>query len=84
MFITFEVNGVGISQLFGCDVDLLIGHRWEKGNHVIMPVVSDRGHLIRKAGVFTGTSHPFLKYGIGERVKHLISRKRFRIRVQMV
>ncbi len=76
MFVTFKFNGVGISQLFRSDVDLLIGHRWEKGDHVIMPVVSDRGHLIREAGVFRRASHPFLKYCISECMKHLFGRKR--------
>lgn len=82
MFVTFKFNGVGISQLFRCHVDLLIGHRWEEGDHVIMPVVSDRGHLIREAGVFTGAFHPFLKYCIGECMKHLFGRKREHVFIQ--
>lgn len=69
--ITFEVDGIGVAQCFRPHVDLLVGHGGEEGNHVVMAVVSNRGHLIREAGVLPGTPHPLLKDGVGEGVQHL-------------
>ena len=65
-------DGVGISQLFRCDVDLLVGDRREEGNHVVVSVVTDGRHLVRVGGVSRNNPpHPLVENGIGESVEHL-------------
>lgn len=70
--LTSQVNGIGISQLLRCNIYLLVGDRREEGNHVVVPVVTNGCHLVREGGVgWCNPSHPFIKNGISESMKHL-------------
>lgn len=66
-----ELNGVGVSQLLRCNVYLLVGDRREEGNHVVVPVVTNGGHLIWEGGIgWSEPFHPLIKNGVSESVEH--------------
>lgn len=72
LWLTIQRNSVGISQLLRGDVDLLIGDRREERNHVVVPVVTYRGHLVGKSGIGRNElPHPLVKNGISKSMQHL-------------
>lgn len=70
--LTIQIDGIRISQLLGCNINLLVGDRREEGNHVVVPVVTNGSHLIWEGGVgWSKPSHPLVKNGVSESVEHL-------------
>lgn len=69
---TWQVNGIGVAELLRSLEELIVGHRREKRDHVIQPVVTDGGQLLRPS-VVRGleTLHPLIKDGISKGVKNL-------------
>lgn len=70
--LTLQVDGIRISQLLRCDIDLLVGDGREEGNHVVVPVVANWRHLVRVGTVGRSEPcHPLVEDGVGESVEHL-------------
>lgn len=69
---TWQVNGIGVAELLRSLEELIVGHRREKRDHVIQPVVTDGGQLLRPSVVGgLETLHPLIKDGISKGVKNL-------------
>lgn len=69
---TWQVDGIGVAELLRSLEELVVGHRREKRDHVIQPVVPDGGQLLGPS-IVRGleTLHPLIKDGISKGVKNL-------------